>query len=70
MDGRTLQAEAIVAGRKLYQVSAESGICPRTLTQIFADRRPVDEEPVERIRRAIWGEVIRKLVLEDTVVRP
>ena len=70
MDGRISKAEAIVAGRKVYEVSAESGICPRTLTEIFAARRPLDEETVDRIRRGIWGEVIRKLVLEDTVVRP
>ena len=69
-DGRMLKAEAIVAGRKLYEVSAESGICPRTLTEILAGRRPLDEETGDRIRRAIWGESIRKLVLEETVVHP
>ncbi len=68
MDGRILKAEAVVAGRKVYEVSAESGICRRTLTEIFAGRRPLDEETVDRIRRAIWGESIRKLVLEDTFV--
>ena len=65
-----LKAEAIVAGRKVYEVSAESGICPRTLTEIFVGRRPLDEETVNRIRRAVWGESIRRLVLEDPVVRP
>ena len=28
MDGRMLKAEAIVAGRKLYEVPAASGFCP------------------------------------------
>ena len=68
MDGHIFKAEAVVAGRKVYEVSAESGICRRTLTEIFAGRRPLDEETVDRIRRAIWGESIRKLVLEDTFV--
>ena len=67
MDGRMLKAEAIVAGRKLYEVSAASGFCPRTLTEIFAGRRPLDEETVARIRRAIWGDATRSLVLEETI---
>ena len=50
MEGLMLKAEAIVAGRKLYEVSAASGFCPRTLTEIFAGRRPLDEETVARIR--------------------
>ena len=65
MNGRILKAEAIVAGRKLYEVSAGSGICPRTLTEFFAGRRSLDKETIERIRRAIWGDTPRKLVLED-----
>ena len=67
MDWRRLKAEAIVAGRKLYEVSAESGNCPRTITEIFAERRPLDEAAVNRIRRANRGEATQKLVPENIV---
>lgn len=65
MNGRILKAEAVVAGRKVYEVSAASGICPRTLTEIFAGRRTLDLETINRIRIAIWGDATKKLVLED-----
>ena len=65
MNGRLLKAEAIVAGRKLYEVSGASGICPRTLSEIFAGRRDLDTETIDRIRTAIWGDSPRRLVLEE-----
>ena len=65
MEGPLLKAEAMVAGRKMYEVSAATGICPRTLTEIFAGRRNLDPQTTERIRMAIWGPAVKKLVLLD-----
>jgi len=65
MNGPLLKAEAIVAGRKMYEVSVATGICPRTLTEIFAGRRILDQQTTERIRTSIWGSDPKKLVLED-----
>ena len=65
MNGPLLKAEAIVAGRKMYEVSAATGICPKTLTEIFAGRRNLDQQTIDSIRTAIWGNTPKKLVLED-----
>ena len=67
MDGPLLKAEAMVAGRKMYEVSAATGICPRTLTEIFAGRRNVDQRTTDRIRTAIWGNAYKILVLQDSL---
>ena len=69
MNGPLLKAEAIVAGRKMYEVSAATGICPKTLTEIFAGRRNLDQQTIDSIRTAIWGNTPKKLVLEDNLGR-
>jgi plasmid maintenance system antidote protein VapI len=65
MQGKMLKAEAMMAGRRLYQVSAAVGVSPRTLSDILADQVDLTPEMVIRIRQAIWGNQPNRLILES-----
>ena len=60
--------DAIIAGKRIYEVAAAAGVSPGTLSDIFADRVVPSPELADRIRQAIWEDSTRRVVIREVDV--
>jgi plasmid maintenance system antidote protein VapI len=62
--GKILKAETLIAGRRAYEVAAAASLSPGSLSDIFSGKVELTPGMVNRLRQAIWGSQIKRLVLE------